>query len=417
MGTVPFALSIHNFVHSVGADAGFASILGLAVLVLLYFAQARETATLRNRLEEANGRVGNLESRLVQIARVAVPVAPPVVPAPAGAVPARPGAARAGSPLPVPPDLAPLPGAPVGVAAPALTSATKLIPSPALVPGRSDVPAAVPLPAVAAASAAASATVGVGAAAAAPPAGAGSAGAPDDTIFAPPPMTAAAGGNGHAGAVPPPILPRPVPPSTAASSSASIPPRVALRDDAGATIPPRRPIVTGGAIRERSRARRVLPFLIGLGAVAVVAVALIVITGSSGTTLVKHPPKVAGRGRGAKAAVVVPTEVTVAVLNGTAVNNVAHNISAQLSTAGYKPGAVTNAASQTFTTSVVSYTPGHKAAAAAVAKYLKLPARDVQPANQAALGVVCPPATPPTPCTADVIVTVGADLAGATPTT
>jgi hypothetical protein len=47
MGSVPFAFSIHQFVSSVGSDAGFASIVGLAILVLLYFAQARETAGLR----------------------------------------------------------------------------------------------------------------------------------------------------------------------------------------------------------------------------------------------------------------------------------------------------------------------------------------------------------------------------------
>ncbi len=40
-------ISVHHFINSVGADAGFAAIIGLAILVLLYFAQARETAKLR----------------------------------------------------------------------------------------------------------------------------------------------------------------------------------------------------------------------------------------------------------------------------------------------------------------------------------------------------------------------------------
>ena len=44
MASIPFALSVHHFINSVGADAGFAAIIGLAILVLLYFAQARETA-------------------------------------------------------------------------------------------------------------------------------------------------------------------------------------------------------------------------------------------------------------------------------------------------------------------------------------------------------------------------------------
>ena len=47
MASAPYALSIHNFISSVGADAGFASIIGLAILVLLYFAHARETSALR----------------------------------------------------------------------------------------------------------------------------------------------------------------------------------------------------------------------------------------------------------------------------------------------------------------------------------------------------------------------------------
>ena len=34
MGSLPFALSIHNFINSVGADAGFAAIIGLALLIL-----------------------------------------------------------------------------------------------------------------------------------------------------------------------------------------------------------------------------------------------------------------------------------------------------------------------------------------------------------------------------------------------
>ena len=42
-GALPFAFSVSHFINSVGADAGFASIIGLAILVLLYFAQARET--------------------------------------------------------------------------------------------------------------------------------------------------------------------------------------------------------------------------------------------------------------------------------------------------------------------------------------------------------------------------------------
>src|SRR5260370_14801062 len=71
MGHVACAFSVHNCVNSVGADAGFASSIGLAVLVLLYFAQARETATLREQLEECAERVEQLEGRLARAGRQA----------------------------------------------------------------------------------------------------------------------------------------------------------------------------------------------------------------------------------------------------------------------------------------------------------------------------------------------------------
>ncbi|MBV9006740.1 MAG: hypothetical protein JO181_18885, partial [Solirubrobacterales bacterium] len=64
MASIPFAFSIHHFVNSVGSYAGFAAIIGLAVLVLLFFAQARETHNLRQQASEADERVAQLESRL-----------------------------------------------------------------------------------------------------------------------------------------------------------------------------------------------------------------------------------------------------------------------------------------------------------------------------------------------------------------
>src|SRR5438309_7729390 len=69
MGHLPYAFSVHHFISTVGADAGFASILGLAILVLLFFAQARETTSLRDELAEAGERVQGLEARLAQLTR------------------------------------------------------------------------------------------------------------------------------------------------------------------------------------------------------------------------------------------------------------------------------------------------------------------------------------------------------------
>src|SRR5690348_4763413 len=139
---VPFALSIHTFVNSVGADVGFAAFVAVAIMVLLYFAQARETATLRERLEEAHERISGLEVRIAQLMHAQAtrqtlgapvargvpitppPVAPPPVTRPMGSAlasvrrvaSATPAASLAGAAV----GRQLLPGAPHGVGAPAL---------------------------------------------------------------------------------------------------------------------------------------------------------------------------------------------------------------------------------------------------------------------------------------------------------
>ena len=59
---------MHHFISSVGADAGFAALIAVALLVLLYFSQARETATLRRRADESGQRVQELEDQLAALA-------------------------------------------------------------------------------------------------------------------------------------------------------------------------------------------------------------------------------------------------------------------------------------------------------------------------------------------------------------
>src|SRR5689334_20169947 len=149
MASIPFAFSVHHFVSSVGADAGFAAIIGLAILVFLYFAQARETASLRRQAEEAAEHVQQLELRVAQLSGSGVgsgTITPPPAPPPPGiARTAAPAAAAAtatgiaaagtGAGAPVarraatgPAAPAGIPAAPAGVGAPALSSATRLIP-------------------------------------------------------------------------------------------------------------------------------------------------------------------------------------------------------------------------------------------------------------------------------------------------
>ncbi len=151
--TVPFALSIQHFVNSVGAYVGLGSIIAVALLVLLYFAHARETATLRDRLDEAQHRIGDLEGRLGQLMQAQAaaarrapgpapvtpapaPVRPAVAPAPAGRRVPSPATAAAVATVGLAAaaanrDAAAVTWAPAGTAAPALASATKLIPDPA----------------------------------------------------------------------------------------------------------------------------------------------------------------------------------------------------------------------------------------------------------------------------------------------
>src|SRR5438309_736438 len=129
MGSMPVAVSVHNFISSVGADAGFAAIIGLAILILLYFAHARETANLRDEAEELSHRLLQAEARLAELSRQQ----PAVAPAPTAAAPApRPAAATAGAgsstrvARAVPAEAAP--AAPAGVGAPALAAATRVVP-------------------------------------------------------------------------------------------------------------------------------------------------------------------------------------------------------------------------------------------------------------------------------------------------
>src|SRR5258708_4093135 len=124
MPSMQLALSVHNFISSVGADAGFAALIGLAILVLLYFAHARDTANLHEEAEDLAHRLLQAETRLAQLSRQQpqAQAVPAVAPAPrsqaapsAVAAPIR--ASRAAA--------IPIPAAPAGLGAPAMAAATR----------------------------------------------------------------------------------------------------------------------------------------------------------------------------------------------------------------------------------------------------------------------------------------------------
>jgi hypothetical protein len=419
MSAIPYALSVHHFISSVGADAGFAAIIGLALVVLLFFAHARETANLRRRADEAEDALHRLEQYVDQLGRSGTAPAPaaaetlPPAAAPAFAAPtahapvaAAPAAARAGAAAPVagrileparPPvgAMATLPGAPAGVGAPALNAATRLIPAAddaaiAIRASRSDT------------------TVGVGATAA-------TAAAVMDPP-GPPPSTTAGGANGNR--IPP------APPPASAGQTLSGRERLPGRQ---AAARPAAPAATGrrGRGGQRPGGSRIGRGAIVLAAALVVVVVvgvLLVVTNSGGgkgkTTAAQNAshststPSSTHKSKGkpkTSAATVTPSTVTVAVLNGTSTTNLAHDISQKLSAVGYKPGQIATATDQTQSSTIVGYLPNDKRYALAVAKSLKLGSASVQAVDPNNRAVACNGST--TSCPAQVVVTVGTDLA------
>src|SRR5688500_20249294 len=94
------AFSIQDQVEKYGAYVGLAAFLGLAVLSLLYFAQARELKRLRDWAGRSPERAQELEARVVAQAEDARRPAPAPAPVPArsGAV----GPAQPVKPAPAP---------------------------------------------------------------------------------------------------------------------------------------------------------------------------------------------------------------------------------------------------------------------------------------------------------------------------
>jgi hypothetical protein len=434
--TVPFAaLSIHSFVNSVGAYVGLGSIIAVALLVLLYFAHARETATLRDRLDEAQQRIGGLEARIAQLMqaqassarRVPAPVPSPVVPArppvSAGAVRRVPspvtaaaGATAAAAAAAPNRQVAGVTWAPAGTAAPALASATKLIPDPvAAGPGDPEDTVFVPAAAVAAANgqtAAARAQAVSPATQAMPVAAAAAAAAsrppaasPRGAVAAPPRMQIAPEGAGAA--------------TAAGSSPGSKPIRRIGGNRGSSSAAPVLPAFDNDAPSGRF-AGRLLPLLIGGIAAAVIIAGLIVITntgnGTTGGQASHNSTTQTGAGlHNQKKTPVpfVPAKETVAVLNGTAQAGLAGDVGNKLSGKGYRKGNITNAANQTQAHTFVYYRAGkaNRVAAQHVARALSLAPSRVRQAGRSVLDscAVSPTGASLGNCTANVIVSVGQD--------
>lgn len=171
-------------------------------------------------------------------------------------------------------------------------------------------------------------------------------------------------------------------------------------------LPPLRPPASSGA----SPARRIVLAVVALLLVAAVAVALVLITRNGGSSSPTSHPRTTNAPASRQTAAFSPAAVTVAVLNGTSTNQLAHHVAAKLAADGYREGRIATAANQTLTASIVAYLPGAKNRTDAlhVARSLNLRSTAVQPIDQGTQQVACPP---PGACGANVVVTVGADLA------
>ena len=417
MGSTPFALSVHNFISSVGADAGFASIIGLAILVLLYFAHARETSNLREQAADLAARLQDAEARLVQATRAGIPVAGPpqtaqatvaAAPAPAAAPATAAGAVRlVGAPRPVAVATATAPFAPAGMAAPALATATRSMPD----APPADEPVSAPAPPITAAPAPPAAPPAPAPAAAQPAAVAPATAAAGARLLAPSPVASAASPAAAATATVPG-------PQTAAGtangggertgSALRTPPPVS-RPEAG-TGSERRPYPPlTGPPSHRSPSGRMVAFVVGALVIVGAIAGLIVATSGSGPQTKSTPARASNAPAPVhRAAGFNPATVTVAVLNGTAVNQLAHKVATHLTAKGYKEGQVATATDQTHSSTIVAYLPGFRADALHVAQALGLAPASVQPVDQSSQQVACPGGGA---CPANVVVTVGSDLA------
>jgi hypothetical protein len=337
------SLSVSGKIEQYGAYAGFAAVLGLAVLSLLYFAQAREVKRLREWAGRAPERAADLSERVQSDASRRV-VAQPQRP-----VPAQPGQAPA-----------------------AAAAAAAARPAAATPAGQAQgVPGAAPAGAAAAAATAAGAATATPRPPGAPPAVPGA----QPTTVQPAPNGAAAG-----------PVPQPKPGQPLRVPGAATPPPG--RPGGGATPPP----------EPEKRGRSIFAIVGAAAGIIVVGAVLVFVVfgvGSGGGTkpanTVGKPGASASKSASGTATTPKsgttasgapkPGTYTVSVLNGTAVPGLARGVANRLQNVKFKIGNVTNAADQQRSQTLVEYAPGHRAEAASVAKAIDVGADAIQPVD------------------------------------
>ncbi|WP_445147901.1 LytR C-terminal domain-containing protein [Baekduia sp. Peel2402] len=353
------ALSVTDKIEQYGAYAGFASVLGLAVLSLLYFAQAREVKRLREWAGRSPERAAEQQERAVAAAQQRAVVQPQ---RPAAPTPGTPAAAAASQPRPA-----------------AATPAGQAASAPA-----------------GAAAAAATAAGAAGTATQTPPGAAGQ------------PTTAMPAANGAAAASPPATpTPTPTPPAR---------PGQPLR------VPPNGPAGSTAARLQdpdddEPRSRTGLFAAIGAIVVVLIVGGLLLSGVFSSDDTGTQPPSTVAADNSSNAAddgtsttkkktttpssAPKPGTYTVAVLNGTTVPGLARGVANRLQNTKYKIGNVTNAATQDRSATLVEFAQGHRAEADQVAKAIDVGSDSIQPLTAGSKTIAGDAAT--------VVVTVGSD--------
>ncbi len=419
MLAVPAALSVSEQIKDVGAYAGLASILGLAVLSLLYFGQARELKRLRDWAGRAPERTAELQEQANAAAEAAAQRRGVAQPA-AGRSPAQTPSTAAGAAG----QAAPAAGAAAAAAARAQGAPSAAVGAPgapaaaaARAPGAPSAAAGAPgTPAASSAAASGAPAPATGAPGALPggqetqalpaltPDGAPAPPAPGGQAAPPQAPTPGAASAPSPGAQAPPTDEGPAPLRQVSAVGAAAP----RRRVGSEALPPAEP--------ERSRRSRGRTLGIIGGALAALLLVAVLATQLLGgnakptstsartaSTNADNPfvPPATGA-TGATSPAVKPGDYSVFVLNATLQNGIAAEVAKTLETDGYRSAGTGNAAASNATTTEVFYLEGKKRAASAVAKKLGVAATSVKQADRG-VAVQGPGA--------DVIVQIGADKA------
>jgi hypothetical protein len=444
----PLALSITNSVTQVGAVGAFVALLGIAILSLLVFSQAREIKRLREWAGRAPERSAELEQRISAQATSRAQVAsttagaqmvPRTAPlsargpstiAPASRVAPVASLAGAAADAALTPGATQAPQSTPAISQPVSSPAASqnLQPAVAATPGtatetssEADVkPAGAPVDGSPVSQAAASNAIGEPSAQQANTESAQKgAGAIDAKSAAPVPATVAGAARAPlapaAGAEPSSdesrLPPAPAPPSAPIRSSA---PRAPSRPPAPAVAPPRssaagarKPPVAGTRSPDSYRFLKDEPttrgrgraLIVGGSMLAVVAVVLVLsLSGGShkNPSTSSTPTSATNTGPSRKhtsvthaAAQVNPGAISVSVLNGTEINGLAHRIAASLQEKGYKRATPLDGHPPgAYPKTIVEYESGHSADARSIAQVLDISANEVQPMQAAMLPLI-----------------------------